>query len=193
MMWGKGSGAAAAIKMIADESITVNSEIQNVLAQEPCLLPNVEPLTQLVADGEDDLIERWAFLRDVLINMDINSVYGPDWTNQVERICNIYELFEAGSDQCDALNALTVDADGLNEIGLNQLDNLIQIASGEVSPVYDLSVLAAPITPIYVAGDEQCDADAAKAILDPVTSFSINWPDRAYNAGNNDAAWVASV
>lgn len=125
--------------------------------------------------------------------MDINSVYGPDWTNQVERICNIYELFEAGSDQCDALNALTVDADGLNEIGVNQLDNLIQIASGEVSPVYDLSALAAPITPIYVAGDEQCDADAAKAILDPVTSFSINWPERANNAGNNDAAWVASV
>lgn len=45
MMWGKGSGAAAAIKMIADASITVNSDIQNVLAQEPCLLPNVEPLT----------------------------------------------------------------------------------------------------------------------------------------------------
>ena len=58
---------------------------------------------------------------------------------------------------------------------------------------YDLSNLAAPVTPIYEAGDFICDADAAKAILDPLTPFSINWSERTDFAGNNDPAWLAFV
>lgn len=132
--------------------------------------------------------------------MDINSVLGPDWSNQLQRICNIYELFGASDATCTLLTALPGNADGSNEIGVKVLDHLIQQAIGashteyDSTDEYDLSTSAAPVYPVYVAGEEMCNKEAVQAILDPITPFSINWiEDRMNSEGDNDAPWVAAA
>ncbi len=68
----------------------------------------------------------WAQFVDLLAENDIYSLYGPNWENDLETICN---ALPADSDICDYLSNLAVGyPDATQEISVRQLDLFAQQA-----------------------------------------------------------------
>ena len=147
-------------------------------------------------------------MNTVYRDLNIFSKYGPDWAEQVERVCEEVEWYT-----CEMLRNSV--GKGYAEMSLQQLDHMWQISfSGEFDkynpdfcenngwgtdmpefPVEDISGVV--LTNIYVDNDPYCNPETQQALLDPLSVLKVTMMDEAIThttiAAANDQTYFVNL
>ena len=147
-------------------------------------------------------------VQEVLKRNDIYSLYGPNWSDQVDAIC---EDVGEWTNLCSSYQD-TVDA-GLKEMSCKQLEHMFQMSYNQAynqfsdtfeedqegTPIAGVDSVNVPLRTWYVDGDQVCDTDVNQGLLNTVPGqdwYSTFYDDeitRMLYAQNDNATVLAAI
>ena len=148
-------------------------------------------------------------VQEILKRNDIYSLYGPNWADQVDAIC---EDVGEWTNLCSSYQD-TVDA-GLKEMSCKQLEHMFQMSYNKaynqfydmfeedqdtVTPIAGVDSVNVPLRTWYIDGDQVCDVDVNQGLLNTVPGqdwYSVFYDDditRSLYAQNDNVTVLSAL